>query len=145
MSHYIPSPDQYPLVYYVELFYKIFIPVTLGGMALLVVMDVSRTSLNRWRKRNKRATEQALEETQAAEAIGPQVVEAPATEDPIVDTPAAGEPTVEAPAADSPSDDAPPVDAPDEDAAAAESPSTDAAETPPSSSTPPPDAEASNG
>jgi hypothetical protein len=59
MSHYIPSPDTYPLVYYVNLFYLIFIPVTLGGMALLVVMDISRTSLNRLRRRRKQDTAEA--------------------------------------------------------------------------------------
>ncbi len=40
MSHYIPSPQNYSLVYYVNLFYKIFIPLVLGGMAALVMMDV---------------------------------------------------------------------------------------------------------
>ncbi len=40
LSHYIPSPDHYPLVYYVNLFYKFFIPTVLGGMAILVVLDV---------------------------------------------------------------------------------------------------------
>jgi len=51
MSHYIPSPDHYAVVYYVNLFYKFFIPGTLGGMALLVVMDVSRLLINRSRRR----------------------------------------------------------------------------------------------
>jgi hypothetical protein len=51
MSHYIPSPEHYSLVYYVNLFYKFFIPFTLGGMALLVVMDAGRTMINRSRKR----------------------------------------------------------------------------------------------
>ncbi len=40
MSHYIASPTKYPLVYYVNLFYKIFIPAVLGVMALLVVSDI---------------------------------------------------------------------------------------------------------
>lgn len=40
MSHYIASPERFPLVYYVELFYKIFIPVVLGGMALFVLSDI---------------------------------------------------------------------------------------------------------
>ena len=53
MSHYIPSPENYPLVYYVNLFYKYFIPLTLGGMALLVVMDAGRMLVNRSRKRRK--------------------------------------------------------------------------------------------
>lgn len=41
LSHYIPSPENNPLVYYVNLFYKFFIPGVLGGMALLVALDAS--------------------------------------------------------------------------------------------------------
>jgi hypothetical protein len=48
LSHYLPSPEHYPWVYYVNQFYRFFIPVTLGGMALLVVMDVGRTTRNRY-------------------------------------------------------------------------------------------------
>jgi hypothetical protein len=40
MSHYIASPTRFPLVYYVNLFYKIFIPLVLGGMALFVLSDI---------------------------------------------------------------------------------------------------------
>jgi hypothetical protein len=43
MSHYIPSPQHYSLVYYVNLFYKIFIPLVLGGMVALVSMDVGHS------------------------------------------------------------------------------------------------------
>jgi predicted CXXCH cytochrome family protein len=39
LSHYIPSPQKYQLVYYVNLFYKILIPTVLGGMAVLVALD----------------------------------------------------------------------------------------------------------
>jgi hypothetical protein len=42
LSHYIPSKTEAPLVYYVNLFYMLFIPVVLGGMGLLVVLDVSK-------------------------------------------------------------------------------------------------------
>ena len=42
LSHYIPSPDKYPLVYYVQLFYKILIPTVLGGMAIFVLSDIFR-------------------------------------------------------------------------------------------------------
>jgi len=51
LSHYIPSPDKYPLVYYVNLFYKFLIPTVLGGMTLLVVMDASRKTINLRKKR----------------------------------------------------------------------------------------------
>lgn len=39
MSHYIPSPENFPEVYYVNLFYKFFIPLVLGSMVLLVGLD----------------------------------------------------------------------------------------------------------
>ena len=39
MSHYIPSPTEYPLVYYINVFYKYFIPIVLGGMALFILLD----------------------------------------------------------------------------------------------------------
>ncbi len=42
LSHYIPSPTKYPLVYYVNLFYVILIPVVLGGMAMIISTDVYR-------------------------------------------------------------------------------------------------------
>jgi hypothetical protein len=43
MSHYTPSPRVFSLVYYVELFYKVFIPLVLGGMVILVGMDVGHS------------------------------------------------------------------------------------------------------
>jgi len=49
MSHYEPSPTKYPVVYYINLFYKIFIPVILGFMALMVILDAA------WRIRNRAA------------------------------------------------------------------------------------------
>ncbi len=42
MSHYIASPTRSPLVYYVGLFYKIFIPTVIGGMLIFVVSDIIR-------------------------------------------------------------------------------------------------------
>jgi hypothetical protein len=50
LSHYIPSPEKYPMVYYINLFYKFFIPAVLGPMLILVVMDFSRMMINRFRK-----------------------------------------------------------------------------------------------
>lgn len=40
MSHYNASPTKFPLVYYVNLFYKIFIPLVLGGMGVFVLSDI---------------------------------------------------------------------------------------------------------
>lgn len=43
MSHYIPSSKSNPLVYYVNLFYLIFIPLVLGSMIALVGLDVGHS------------------------------------------------------------------------------------------------------
>jgi predicted CXXCH cytochrome family protein len=45
MSHFVASPTHFPLVYYVNLFYKILIPAVIGGMLLFVVSDFVRRSL----------------------------------------------------------------------------------------------------
>jgi nitrate/TMAO reductase-like tetraheme cytochrome c subunit len=47
MSHYEPSPEHNPLVYYVNLFYKFFIPAGLGGMILFILTDIYRRIVNR--------------------------------------------------------------------------------------------------
>lgn len=40
LGHYEPEPDKAALVYYVQLFYKIIIPLVIGGMLLFVLIDV---------------------------------------------------------------------------------------------------------
>ena len=47
MSHYDASPENYPLVYYVNLFYKFFIPAVIGGMLVFVITDIIRRLINR--------------------------------------------------------------------------------------------------
>jgi len=47
LSHYEPSPQVFPLVFFVNLFYKIFIPAVLGGMLLFVLSDVYRRFIAR--------------------------------------------------------------------------------------------------
>src|SRR6266540_1234865 len=47
LSHYEPSPQVFPLVYFVNLFYKIFIPAVLGGILLFVFSDVYRRFIQR--------------------------------------------------------------------------------------------------
>jgi predicted CXXCH cytochrome family protein len=47
LGHYRPDASRYPLVYYVNLFYRFFIPIVLGGMAILVVSDVGRRIVQR--------------------------------------------------------------------------------------------------
>lgn len=54
MSHYIPSPEHYPIVYYVNLFYKFFIPGVLGPMTIFVLSDIVRRTIER-RKGAKKA------------------------------------------------------------------------------------------
>jgi len=49
MSHYIPSPSHYSVVYYVNLFYKFFIPGVIGSMGIYVISDIIRRLLNRRR------------------------------------------------------------------------------------------------
>ena len=53
LSHYSPSPDKYPLVYYVNLFYKFLIPVVLGGMGVLVASDIFYRVRKRMKPRGK--------------------------------------------------------------------------------------------
>ena len=45
LSHYIPSPDKSPLVYYVNLFYLILIPTVIGGMVIYVGTDIYRRNI----------------------------------------------------------------------------------------------------
>ena len=47
MSHYIPSPKEYPVVYYVNLFYKFFIPAVIGTMLVFVISDIIRRQIDR--------------------------------------------------------------------------------------------------
>ena len=47
LSHYEPSPQVFPLVFFVNLFYKIFIPAVLGGMILFVLTDIYRRFIAR--------------------------------------------------------------------------------------------------
>jgi len=46
-SHYVPSPTQYPAIYFVNLFYKIIIPGTIGFFLLFIASDVYRTRKRR--------------------------------------------------------------------------------------------------
>jgi len=50
MSHYEPSPQHYAIVYYVNLFYKFFIPAVLGGMIFFILTDIYRRTINRMKK-----------------------------------------------------------------------------------------------
>jgi predicted CXXCH cytochrome family protein len=47
LNHYEPSPQRFPIVYYVKLFYKIFIPTVIGGMIFFIITDIYRRTRNR--------------------------------------------------------------------------------------------------
>ena len=47
LSHYEPSPKKFPLVYYVKLMYRIFIPFVIGGLILHIILHVWRMATNR--------------------------------------------------------------------------------------------------
>jgi hypothetical protein len=51
LSHYIPEPGQATVVFGVQLFYRIFIPLVLGGMAIYVVAHQIRRTIDRRRAR----------------------------------------------------------------------------------------------
>jgi predicted CXXCH cytochrome family protein len=55
MSHYQPSLQAFPLVFFVNLFYAIFIPAVLGGMAFYVLTDIYRRFIVPRRMRAKGA------------------------------------------------------------------------------------------
>jgi len=47
MSHYEPSPEHNPIVFYVNLFYQIMIPGIIGGMIFFIITDIYRRRINR--------------------------------------------------------------------------------------------------
>lgn len=50
MSHYSPTIEQSPLVFFVNLFYRILIPVTIGAMLVWVLMDIFKKLVLRRRR-----------------------------------------------------------------------------------------------
>ena len=68
LSHYTPSPEKYPLVYYVNLFYKFFIPVVLGGMAIFVVSDIGKKIFGRKNKSGKGQAQAQVDDTEKKES-----------------------------------------------------------------------------
>lgn len=47
LNHYTPDPENYTIVYIVDLFYKFFIPGTLGLMAVFVITDFWRSKIKK--------------------------------------------------------------------------------------------------
>jgi hypothetical protein len=54
LSHYIPSRERTPLVYWAQLAYRILIPGVIGGMILFVATDLARRRVERRRERHDR-------------------------------------------------------------------------------------------
>jgi hypothetical protein len=50
MGHYEPTREKYPIVYFVNLFYLLVIPVVIVGMAIFVATDIARRLINRRKK-----------------------------------------------------------------------------------------------
>jgi nitrate/TMAO reductase-like tetraheme cytochrome c subunit len=53
LSHYPPSPEHRPLVFYARMFYTILIPVLVGGMGLFVVGDIGRRITSHRRQKHE--------------------------------------------------------------------------------------------
>lgn len=52
LSHYIPNRVNTPLVYFVNLFYKVLIPTVIGGMLIFVLADFTKRIRSRRKERN---------------------------------------------------------------------------------------------
>lgn len=53
LNHYQPTSDKYPLVFYVNLFYRILIPVTVGGMIIFVASDIRKKISSKMEQRDE--------------------------------------------------------------------------------------------
>jgi hypothetical protein len=47
LGHTVATPTHHPITYYVNLFYKIFIPAVIGGMIFFVLTDIYRRRMDR--------------------------------------------------------------------------------------------------
>lgn len=109
LSHYIPSQEQYPLVFYVDLFYKFFIPGVLGGMAVLVVLDASRKAYDVSKRfRVRKATEVEVQVSDTELHAGDVIEDAEAAAEPSmpVEEPAEAVELPKETVSDAPADDA---------------------------------------
>ena len=51
VGHFAPSPTNQPLVYYINLFYKILVPSVIGAMLLFVGLDFGSRIMRRLRRK----------------------------------------------------------------------------------------------
>jgi predicted CXXCH cytochrome family protein len=67
LSHYEPSLQKYPLVYFVDLFYKILIPAVIGFMGVYVVMDTGSRFIHRFGSKRKEVSAETTESDNQAD------------------------------------------------------------------------------
>jgi predicted CXXCH cytochrome family protein len=72
LSHYQPSPQHYPIVYYVSVFYRFFIPGVLGVMGVFVVSDAGRRLFNKSKKKVKKGPSQPQPEPEVIQQASPE-------------------------------------------------------------------------
>jgi hypothetical protein len=51
LGHYRPSAEQWPVVYAVDLFYKLLIPAVIGAMVIYNFTDIFRLVTDWWKRR----------------------------------------------------------------------------------------------
>jgi predicted CXXCH cytochrome family protein len=52
VGHFQPNRSRFPIVYYVNLFYKFLIPAVIGAMALFVAVDAMRRIIHRFQRKS---------------------------------------------------------------------------------------------
>jgi hypothetical protein len=69
------TPEEHPLVFGVDLFYKILIPLVLGGMGFLVVLDFSwrvRTRVSEWKNNRPADADPAVSDVGSSDPLPPE-------------------------------------------------------------------------
>jgi predicted CXXCH cytochrome family protein len=56
VGHFPPSRSRYPLVYYVNLFYRFLIPITIGAMLLFAFIDAGGRIIRRFRRKGSQVS-----------------------------------------------------------------------------------------
>ncbi|MBN1568615.1 MAG: cytochrome c3 family protein [Acidobacteria bacterium] len=71
VGHFAPTRDRFPLVYYINLFYRVLIPVTIGGMTIFVLMDATGRIRRYYRRRKtgSRKPPEIMAEKKASNAV----------------------------------------------------------------------------
>ncbi|MEJ2487191.1 MAG: cytochrome c3 family protein [Anaerolineales bacterium] len=67
LAHYRPDLDNAPIVYLVNVFYSVVIPVTVGGMLIFIATDIFRTLAKKRKAKKSAAAESAAEEGESSD------------------------------------------------------------------------------